>query len=108
MQNLNLKLELTTKFLTYFHEILSEPYLPIICGASLLRFQRSTEIFWRLLKDYPGVYEGLICESPKSRMKTAFKVGFMDEEETVQALEIIDKKEEIRNITEHVNFEDVA
>jgi hypothetical protein len=32
----------------------------------------------------------------------------MDEEETVQALEIIDKKEEIRNITEHVNFEDVA
>lgn len=32
----------------------------------------------------------------------------MDEEETVQALEMIDLREEIGNITEHVNFEEVA
>lgn len=32
----------------------------------------------------------------------------MDEEETVQALEMIDQREEIGNITEHVNFEEVA
>ncbi|MDD3246670.1 MAG: hypothetical protein PHF18_07455 [Methanosarcina sp.] len=31
MQNLNLKLELTTKSLTSLREILSEPYSPIIC-----------------------------------------------------------------------------
>jgi hypothetical protein len=108
MQNLNLKLELTTKYLTYFHEILSEPYSPIIRDATLLRFQHSVEIFWRLLKDYLCVHEGFVCESPKSCIKIAFKVGLMDEEETVQALEMIDKNEEIRHVTDHVNFEEAA
>lgn len=32
----------------------------------------------------------------------------MDEEETVQALAMIDKKENIRHITDHINFEEVA
>jgi hypothetical protein len=32
----------------------------------------------------------------------------MDEEETVQALDMIDEKEEIRHVAEHVNFEEVA
>ncbi|WP_156151256.1 MULTISPECIES: hypothetical protein [unclassified Methanosarcina] len=46
MQNLNSKLELTTKSLISFHEFLSEPYSPIIRDATLLRFQCSVEIFW--------------------------------------------------------------
>jgi len=41
-------------------------------------------------------------------MKMAFQVGLMDEEETVQALKMIDEKEEIRHVAEHVNFEEVA
>lgn len=32
----------------------------------------------------------------------------MDEEETVWSLEMIDRKEEIRHVTEHFNFEEVA
>jgi len=108
MQNLNLKLELTTKSLSSFHEILSEPYSPIIRDATLLRFQRSVEIFWRLLKDYLCVHEGFVCESPKSCIKMAFKVGLMDEEETVQALEMLDRRTEIKNIAEHANFEEAA
>ncbi len=62
MQNLNLKLELTTKSLTPFHEVLSKPYSPIIRDAALLRFNRSVEIFSRLLKDYLCVHEGFIFE----------------------------------------------
>ena len=41
-------------------------------------------------------------------MKMAFQVGLMDEEETVQALKMIDEKEEIRHVAEHINFEEVA
>ncbi|AKB45763.1 hypothetical protein [Methanosarcina vacuolata] len=41
-------------------------------------------------------------------MKIAFRVGLMDEKETVQALKMIDEKEEIRHVAEHVNFEEVA
>ena len=93
--NLNLNLNITTKSLTSFHEILSEPYSPIIRDTTLLRFQHSVEVFWRLLKDYLCIHEGFICESPKSCIKMAFTVGLMDEE-TVQSLEMIDKKKEIR------------
>lgn len=32
----------------------------------------------------------------------------MDEEETAQALEMIDKKEEISHVTDHVNLEEAA
>lgn len=32
----------------------------------------------------------------------------MDEEETVQYLEMINKKDNIRHITDHVNFEEIA
>jgi hypothetical protein len=102
------KIELTTKSLTSFHEILSEPYSSIICDAALLRFRRSVEIFWSLLKDHLCVHEGFVCESPKSCIKMAFKVSLMDEEETVQALEMIYKKEEIRHVTDHANFEEAA
>lgn len=108
MENLNLKLELITKSLTSLQEILSTPYSPIIRDAALLRFNRSVEIFYRLLKDYLCVHEGFVCDLYKPCMRTAFRVGLMDEEETVQALEMIDQREEIGNITEHVNFEEVA
>lgn len=43
MQNLNLKLEFSTKSLTSLHETLSEPYSPIIRDATLFRFKRSVE-----------------------------------------------------------------
>ncbi|HII02771.1 TPA: nucleotidyltransferase [Methanosarcinaceae archaeon] len=101
-------LTVTKNSLTSLQEILSEPYSPIIRDAAILRFNRSVEIFSRLLKDYLCVHEGLVCDLPKSCMRMAFKVGLMDEEETVQALEMIDQREEIGNITEHVNFEEVA
>lgn len=90
MQNLNFKIELATKSLTSLQEILSEPYSPIIRDVTFFRFKRSVEIFWRLLKDYLFVHEGFVCESPKSCMRMVFKVGLMDEEETVKALEMID------------------
>lgn len=108
MQNLNFKIKTATKILNSLHETLSEPYSPIIRDATLLRFKQAVEIFWKLLKDYLCVFEGFVCESPGSCMRSAFKVGLMSKVETVQILEMIDKREEIKNITEHVNFEKVA
>jgi len=62
-------------------------------------------LYW---KDYTCIDEGFVCESPKSCMRMALRVGLMDEEETVQALKMIDEKEEIRHVAEHVNFEEVV
>ena len=88
MNNLSFKLEIATKSLTSLNEILSETYSSVVRDATLFRFQRSVEIFCRLIKDYLSVHEGCVCESPKSCMRMAFKVGLMDEEETAKALEI--------------------
>ncbi len=52
MQNLNLKLELSTKCLISLQEILSEPYSQMIRDATLFRFKRSAEIFLKLMKDH--------------------------------------------------------
>jgi hypothetical protein len=92
MQNMILKIKLATKSLISFNEVLSEPYSPIIRDATLFRFKLSVEVLWRLMKDYLFVHEGFVCESPKSCMRMAFKVGLTDEEETVKALEMIDLK----------------
>lgn len=56
------------------------------------------------MKDYLLVYEGFVCESPKPCMKMAFKVGLIDEEETVKALEIID----LRLKNEHAYHKEIA
>jgi hypothetical protein len=45
----------------------------------LLRFQRSVEIFWKLLKDYLCANEGFVSESLKACIKMAFKVRLVDE-----------------------------
>ncbi len=67
MQSPNLKLEPITKSLTSFHEILSEPYSTIIRDASLLRFQRSVEIFWKLMdKVFRHVVERVELDFPGS------------------------------------------
>lgn len=56
------------------------------------------------MKDYLFVHEGFVCESPKSRMRMVFKVGLMDEEETVKVLEMID----LRLKSEHACQEEIA
>jgi nucleotidyltransferase substrate binding protein (TIGR01987 family) len=107
MQNLNLKLGLATKSLTSLQEILSEPYSPIIRDATLSRFKRSVEIFWKLVKDYLCAHEGFVCESPKSCMRMAFKVGLMDEEEAVKALEMIDIKLKSEHACQEEDLEEI-
>ena len=42
------------------------------------------------MKDYLFVHEGFVCESPKSCMRMTSKVGLIDKEKTVKALEMID------------------
>ena len=104
MNNLSFKLELATKSLTSLHEIFSETYSSVVRDATLFRFKRSVEIFWRLLKDYLCVHEGFVCDSPKSCVRMAFKVGLITEEEAVKSLELID----LRLKSEHAYQEEIA
>lgn len=54
------------------------------------------------------VHEGFVCESPNSCMRMAFKVGLMDEEETVKALEIIDLRFKSEHACQEEDLEEIC
>lgn len=85
-------------------EIIDTPYSVIVRDATIQRFEYSFEIFWKFLKEYLRVKEGIICNSPKSCFREAFNVKLLTEEETIAALEMTDD----RNLTSHTYHEEVA
>ncbi len=104
MEKLKLRAESATKALKTLHEITEEPYSTIIRDASIKRFEYSFDIFWKFIKDYLRVREGIECASPKSCFREAFKVGILSEEETVKTLEMTDD----RNLSTHTYDEEAV
>ncbi len=104
MEKLKIISEETGRALITLKEITEEPYSIIIRDASIQRFEYSFEIFWKYLKEYLKEREGIICASPKSCFREAFKVELLTEEETIKALEMTDD----RNLTAHTYHEEVA
>jgi nucleotidyltransferase substrate binding protein (TIGR01987 family) len=104
MEKLGLIAEDARKAQKTLKEITDERYSVIVRDASIQRFEYSFEIFWKLLKEYLRVKEGIICNSPKSCFREAFNVKLLTEEETIKALEMTDD----RNLTSHTYHENVA
>lgn len=102
MEKLKLRSETAIKALKTLEEIVDEPYSTIVRDASIKRFEYSFDIFWKLMKDYLRVKEGIECASPKSCFREAFKVGILSEEETVKVLEMTDD----RNLSTHTYDEE--
>lgn len=104
METLKLRIETTEKALKTLKAITEEPYSVIVRDAAIQRFEYTSETFWKVVKGYLDVQEGIVCNSPKSCFKEAFKVGLLSEEETVKILEMVDD----RNLTSHTYHEEVA
>ena len=104
METLKLRIETAGKALKTLKAITEEPYSVIVRDAAIQRFEYTFETFWKVVKNYLDVQEGIICNSPKSCFKEAFKVGLLSEEETVKTLEMADD----RNLTSHTYHEEVA
>lgn len=104
MEKLKLRHETTIKALKTLKEIVEEPYSTIVRDAAIKRFEYSFDIFWKLIKDYLRVQEGVECASPKSCFREAFKVGILSEEETVKVLEMTDN----RNLSTHTYDEEAV
>jgi nucleotidyltransferase substrate binding protein (TIGR01987 family) len=102
LEKLKLRSETAIKALKTLEEIVDEPYSTIVRDASIKRFEYSFDIFWKLMKDYLRVKEGIECASPKSCFREAFKVGILSEEETVKVLEMTDD----RNLSTHTYDEE--
>jgi nucleotidyltransferase substrate binding protein (TIGR01987 family) len=102
------KLEMNAKVakraLDTLQEIMDEKYSVIIRDAAIQRFEYTFEAIWKLIKEYLLEREGVICNSPKSCFREAFKMHLINEDESMQALYMTDD----RNMTTHTYHEDVA
>ena len=72
--------------------------------SAVQRFEFTVEIFWKCIKTYLREIEGIECRSPKSCIREFFSAGYLNEEETILLLKMIDD----RNLTSHTYREEVA
>jgi len=68
------------------------------------RFEYSIDTLWKYLKLYLLIKHGVEQKSPKQVFKECFRVGLITEDQTTQALEMIDD----RNLTSHTYNEAIA
>lgn len=104
MERLILKYKDAQNSLETLRSILTEPFSIIIRDATVQRFEYTFEAFWKFIQEYLKEKEGIIANSPKGCFKEIFSIGFSSEDETVQLLEMTDK----RNETSHTYKEKVA
>jgi nucleotidyltransferase substrate binding protein (TIGR01987 family) len=83
---------------------MQQPFSIIVRDAAIQRFAYTFEAFWKFIKDYLRVKEGIVCNSPKSCFRELFAVGVISEDKTVKILEMTDD----RNMTSHTYKEKVA
>ncbi|MEZ5335667.1 MAG: HI0074 family nucleotidyltransferase substrate-binding subunit [Methanolobus sp.] len=101
---LKMKAKVAKRALETLQEIMDEPYSVIIRDAAIQRFEYTFEATWKLIKEYLFEMEGVICNSPKSCFREAFKMGLINDAESMQALYMTDD----RNMTTHTYHEDIA
>jgi nucleotidyltransferase substrate binding protein (TIGR01987 family) len=101
---LKMNAKVAKRALDTLQEIMDEQYSVIIRDAAIQRFEYTFEAIWKLVKEYLLEREGVICNSPKSCFREAFKMHLINEDESMQALYMTDD----RNMTTHTYHEDVA
>ncbi|WP_342303809.1 HI0074 family nucleotidyltransferase substrate-binding subunit [Methanolobus sp. ZRKC5] len=101
---LQMKARVAKRALGTLQEIMDESYSVIIRDAAIQRFEYTFEAIWKLVKEYLIEREGIVCNSPKSCFREAFKMHLLNENESMQSLYMTDD----RNMTTHTYHEDVA
>lgn len=77
---------------------------PFFRDSAIQRFEFTFEIFWKLIKTSLKILEGIECNSPKSCIRSLFKTGYTNKEETIELLSMVDD----RNLTVHTYNEQLA
>lgn len=68
------------------------------------RFEFTVDMLWKYLKFFLEIRFGVIHNSPKPVIRECFRNNLITEQETIQALDIINA----RNMTSHIYREEVA
>lgn len=104
MEKLKERLDSCRNALATLDEALNMPFSVIVRDGSIQRFEYSFETTWKLLKAYLEQHEGIVCNSPKSCFREAFRVGLLSTADTETCLTMTDD----RNLTSHTYIEAIA
>ncbi len=92
------------KALNSLLEVLLEEKNDFIRDSMIQRFEYTSELFWKTLKEYLLAQEKIEALFPKAIMRECRNVGLLSDEETEYALTIIDD----RNLSSHAYNEKLA
>ena len=105
MESLTERMEKAGDALARLHEVVIRDDLSDLERDGLIqRFEFCFEILWKCAKDYLRDVEGLDAASPKKVIRMSREVGLLTDEETEQALEMAND----RNQTSHMYDEQMA
>ncbi|GBE05092.1 MAG TPA: DUF86 domain-containing protein [Candidatus Moranbacteria bacterium] len=104
MERLEIRYEDAKRAIGTLREILQQPFSIIVRDAAIQRFEYTFEAFWKFIREYLRIKEGIICNAPKSCFREVFTIAVIKEDETVKLLEMTDD----RNMTSHTYKEKVA
>jgi nucleotidyltransferase substrate binding protein (TIGR01987 family) len=92
------------KALLKINEIIQLEPNKIIWDAVIHRFEFTFELAWKSLKSFLKEYHEIICNSPKSCLREAFRLELLNERETEDFLLMV----EDRNSTTHIYSENIS
>ena len=95
MEEISLSIEKFSEALERLNEGISSAKDDLDKDGVIQRFEFTIELLWKALKIYLE-HEGIICKTPKECLKSAFKIGLIEDEETF--LNML----EDRNKTSHI------
>ena len=72
--------------------------------SAIQRFEITAEAFWKCIKIFLKIKEGVICNSPKGCIRELFLNGYVDENRLEVLLNMVDD----RNLTSHTYNEEIA
>lgn len=105
MESMTERMKKTGDALARLHEVaIRDELSDLERDGFIQRFEFCFEILWKCAKDYLRDVEGLDAASPKKVIRMSREVGLLTEEETEQALEMAND----RNQTSHMYDEQMA
>ena len=72
--------------------------------SAIQRFEFTLEIAWKSIKSFLLEQEGIECRSPKGCMREFSVTGYIDADETLRLLQMVDD----RNLASHTYHENIA
>ncbi|MDD6698001.1 MAG: HI0074 family nucleotidyltransferase substrate-binding subunit [Selenomonas sp.] len=105
MESMTERMKKTGDALARLHEVaIRDELSDLERDGFIQRFEFCFEILWKCAKDYLRDVEGLDAASPKKVIRMSREVGLLTDEETEQALEMAND----RNQTSHMYDEQMA